>query len=248
MNPCPAGDCSPAGAQAESQCAPPACPAPPPPPPAPGARAVEQVHISLTGVASEMHVSFVSNASCSSQVGVAFGATLALGERVMADGALLTSGMDSPICIFSATMQGLTAGATHYYRIDGDNRTFDFPVAPVRPGGNVYLVMADYGTENDISQAQLVAESEAGAWDAIIYSGDMVRRRCQRRVHRVTHQRVVPHLRGSPPPPLQGVQSRVRRRHCGQRLPQCAPRDGSRTETFYERVRQSRARRQLHAV
>jgi hypothetical protein len=186
MNPCPAGDCSPAGAQAESQCAPPACPAPPP---APGARAVEQVHISLTGVASEMHVSFVSNASCSSQVGVSFGDSPALGERAMARGALMTSGMDSPICIFSATMTGLAAGATHYYRIDGDNRTFDFPVAPVRPGGNVYLVMADYGTENDVSQAKLIAEAEAGAWDAIIYSGDMVRRlrrrqpRRQRRAH-----------------------------------------------------------------
>ncbi len=91
-----------------------------------------------------------------------------------ATGALLTSGMDLPICIFTATLTGLTADTTHYYRIDGDNRTFDFPVAPVRPGGNVYLIMADYGTENDISQAQLVAEVEAGAWDAIIYSGDMV--------------------------------------------------------------------------
>lgn len=168
MFPCPAGECSPAGATAEAECAAPACAAPP------GAAPVEQVHVSLTGVAGEMHVSFVSNASCAAPVAVAYGgAPGALSRSADAAGALLTSGMDVPICIFSATLTGLAAGSTTYYRIDGDNETRAFANAPQRAGGNVYLVMGDYGTENDVAQAQLVAENAAKMWDAIVYAGDM---------------------------------------------------------------------------
>jgi hypothetical protein len=175
MFPCPDGECSPAGAKNASQCAAPACsPAPTPGPPSPVA-AVEQVHIALTGVAGEMHVSFASNVpSCSgAAIGVSYGPTPDVPLRAAAAGALLTSGMATPLCIFGATMTGLPAG-TAYYKIDGSTELFSFVAgAPARAGGNVYLVMADYGAENDVAQEQLVAEGKSGSWDAIIYGGDM---------------------------------------------------------------------------
>jgi hypothetical protein len=168
MNACPAGDCSPAGASAESQCAPPACAAPP------AASGVEQVHISVTGVPGEMHISFVSDAPCSQPLRVAYGPTPDVALNASAAGAMLRTDMAAPICIFGVTLAGLAQGGTTFYRIDGSNETFSFPVAPSRPGGNVYLVMGDFGTTNDVAQQHLVEEGAARAWDAIIYSGDMV--------------------------------------------------------------------------
>lgn len=169
MFPCPSGECSPAGATAAAQCAAPACPGNPS-----GIALVEQVHIALTGVAGEMHVSFASNRSCDARVTVAYGPTPALGSTATATGALLSAGMDTPLCIFGAVLTGVArGGARTYYKVDGDATGFSFVAEPARAGGNVYLVMADYGAENDISEEQLTAEAAAGAFDATIYSGDM---------------------------------------------------------------------------
>jgi hypothetical protein len=168
MFPCPAGTCSPSGAAAASECAAPACPG------APSISLVEQVHIALTGVAGEMSVSFASNRSCDETVTVAYGPTPSFGSAATATGALLTSGMDTPLCIFGAVLTGVArGGARTYYKVDGDGSGFSFVYEPVRAGGLRYLVMADYGAENDISQQQLVEDASAGLFDATIYSGDM---------------------------------------------------------------------------
>jgi hypothetical protein len=139
--------------------------------------AQEQVHLSVTGVETEMHVSWVEvGGKCSSSGSVSYSASrLATAD---ATGTLYEEGMTDPICLWEATMTGLTRNTRYNYTLSnsdsGSGFSGYFTSLPnnQRQGGKMYAVYGDLGLDNDISLAQIVSEAKSGVYDMVIHSGD----------------------------------------------------------------------------
>jgi hypothetical protein len=163
-----------------------------------GAAGPEQVHLMVTGVETEMHVSWAEVGACSTSgtvtygpsatnatgaagaaAGAAAGTPAPLRATVDASGYLYKTGMTTPICLWDATMTGLTRNALYDYTLSnsasapGGDVTFTFTAPPDdgRRGGKVYAVYADLGMTNDVSMAQITAEAKAGVYDMVIHPG-----------------------------------------------------------------------------
>lgn len=158
--------------------------------------AQEQVHLTLTGIESEMHVSWAeSTGTCSSSGTVTYGINnnnnhhhnavdepLTTTQTVSGSSYLYKTGMGVPLCLWDATMTGLKPNTPYTYTISNSGSstimkdiTFNFTSAPdnQRNGGKIYAVYADLGMLNDISLAQIVAEGSSGMYDMVLHSGDL---------------------------------------------------------------------------
>lgn len=136
----------------------------------------EQVHLSLAPTPDTVHVSFaVADWACpaGSTRLIAYGTSESnLDRTAVAVGVAFSTDIASPLCLFDGDLPGLEANTRYWYRPELGVETFSFVNAPQRKGGNVYAVFGDMGSENDVSAQQLAAEARAGAYDAILYSGD----------------------------------------------------------------------------
>jgi hypothetical protein len=175
MFPCPAGTCSPAGASAETQCVAPACSGPGPSPGPTPSGSYAQIHLSLTGVPTEMAVSFaVPTGTCRGSASVAYGtAPGALSDTASAEAVPFTGGGQSnPLCTYFTTLTGLRMNTDYYYSIEG-GETFQFRNQNSRVGGRVYVLVADMGVANDQAAAQLAYEANNDTYDSVLYAGDL---------------------------------------------------------------------------
>jgi hypothetical protein len=133
------------------------------------------IHLSLTGIPTEMQVSFaIPDFACKNvSKDVAYGISAsAMNATASATGyAFQDAGQTSPLCTFTATLIELKADTPYFYSVDG-GAVFSFRNQPDRAGGRVYAVLGDMGLENDVAASQIVAEAQADDWDAIIYAGD----------------------------------------------------------------------------
>jgi len=145
--------------------------------------AQEQVHLSLTGIETEMHVSWAeSTGTCSSTGTVTYTPLNAVNSQytqtVSGKSYLYKTGMATPICLWDATMTDLQLNTPYTYTLSNGNRltdiTFNFTSAPdnQRSGGKIYAVYSDLGMMNDISLSQIVTEGTSGMYDMILHSGD----------------------------------------------------------------------------
>jgi hypothetical protein len=65
-------------------------------------------------------------------------------------------------------MNGLMPNTRYWYNVEGMEEVFSFINQPDRPNGNVYALMGDFGTRNDISAKQFEAEAKALVFDHIV--------------------------------------------------------------------------------
>jgi len=133
------------------------------------------VHLSVTGVAGEMHIAFaVNDMHCTSADtrSIRYGLSAdAMENYAFAYGFSYTAGMTLPLCLFDGDLNGLMPNTRYWYNVEGMTEVFSFINAPEREGGNVYALMGDFGTRNDISAKQFEAEAIAGVFDHIVYMG-----------------------------------------------------------------------------
>ena len=73
----------------------------------------------------------------------------------------------------------------YYYRIGADAALYNFTSGASRPGGKMYLVLADLGVVNDVALAPMIEATAAGDFDAVLHSGDCEARGKTRRTYEV---------------------------------------------------------------
>lgn len=129
---------------------------------------VGQVHLTLTGIDTEMHVSWTILGACTATSKLVWGTSPSFGQSSDVTGYHF---VESDLCIYDYTITGLGANTQYYYQA-GDSATFSFTNQPVVTGGKVYALLADFGIANDVSIGQLVAEAAAGNYQAVIHAGD----------------------------------------------------------------------------
>jgi hypothetical protein len=134
----------------------------------------EQIHISLTGDVTEMHVAWVTTSSSgSSKSTVQYGTTPSLGQTASGDPGFKydDSGKITTIYTYDVTLTGLTPSTTYFYKIDGDDTVLNFTSAGST--SRTYAALADFGLVNDVSIKQLIAEAQNGAFDVVLHAGDL---------------------------------------------------------------------------
>lgn len=139
----------------------------------------EQVKLSPTGRAGEMHVSFVTVGECEAGHVTWMVPAEGGGGTAPASCSYFTEGMTAPISVYAAVMTSLPPAAEVDYVLTAggvDSETFNFTQWPGvrRQGGGpkVYAVFADFGLAEDVSLANLLAASAAGEFDACVWPGD----------------------------------------------------------------------------
>jgi hypothetical protein len=82
------------------------------------------------------------------------------------------TGMATPIMLMDGTMTGLLPNTQYFYTVGDASYVFNFTNQPVRAGGKVYALLADFGLANDVSLQQLKTEAANNRFDAVIHAGD----------------------------------------------------------------------------
>jgi hypothetical protein len=145
----------------------------------------EQTHLSLTGVAGSVAVSFAVrdwNCPAGASRGIAWGAaedtdpnpkltakavcspavTHAVlhqrtGSLVQVVPGRAYTDVGNTLCLFDFELVDLAPNTRYFYRVEGGAETYSFVNEPSRSGGNTYALLADFGIDNGVSGAALAA-------------------------------------------------------------------------------------------
>jgi hypothetical protein len=144
-----------------------------------GAAVPEQIHIAFTQVDGTLSVDFVGSAADGvTQVG------FSANPSTMTNATTTSFNFETIGWLHQGLLSypGAKAGQSAYYRVcSGGECSAIFTVVPIHQGPEVYAVFGDFGLTNDESMADLVAEANAGRFDAVLHVGDFA---CKRSVHR----------------------------------------------------------------
>jgi hypothetical protein len=70
-----------------------------------------------------------------------YGTSTSFGKTISASGYYFSA---AELCLYDGIMLGLKSNTQYYYSVDGSD-TFSFTNQPVRSGGNIYAILADFG-------------------------------------------------------------------------------------------------------
>ena len=161
----------------------------------------EQVHLSHTGAADEVMVTWAVRSSCAatSCVGVvAYSTTNATPPATWAVSSaselttVLTESQATPLRLYNVRLSGLAPNTTYYYlcggagsgavvyaythsRAPGAGRRYPatLPTGLSAPFRNAYGVIADSGLVNNLALPRLLDDAAAGTLDTLLLAGDL---------------------------------------------------------------------------
>lgn len=136
------------------------------------AAAPEQIHIAYTGVQGQVSVDFVSQDSATGSVSYGYGP---MTQSIPTSSFFYTSVGNMHQAVL--TFKGIKAGAQAWYVVSAggaSSQNFTFTPIPARNvnGQDVFAVFGDFGLVNDVVMNALVADAQAGLFDAVLHVGD----------------------------------------------------------------------------